>query len=61
MTVGDKVKVIDQDIWGVIVQEGWSGNTVIIEESTSDYDIDLFETPFDSRLEFRKSDLEKVK
>ena len=61
MTVGDKVKVINQDIWGVIVQEGWSRNTVIIEESTSDYDIDLFETPFDSRLEFRKSDLEKVK
>ena len=50
--VGDKVKHKEQDIKGVIVEEGWSGKTVIMIDETLGIT--------DNRLEFRKSDLEVI-
>ena len=49
--VGDKVKVIDQEITGTIVED-W-GNLVVIEDEESEFD--------DNRLEFKKSELEEIK
>ena len=52
MKVGDMVKHKDQNICGTIIKIGWSGKTVIIIDETLE--------PDDNRLEFRKSDLEKI-
>ena len=49
--VGDKVKVIDQEITGTIVED-W-GNLVVIEDEESEFN--------DNRLEFKKSELEEIK
>lgn len=49
--VGDKVKVIDQEITGTVVED--SGNLVVIEDDESEFD--------DNRLEFKKSELEEIK
>ena len=48
--VGDKVKVIDQEITGTVVED-W-GNLVVIEDEESEFD--------DNRLEFKKSELEET-
>ena len=48
--VGDKVRVIDQEITGTVVED-W-GNLVVIEEEDSEV--------YDNRLEFKKSELEKI-
>ena len=47
--MGDKVKVIDQDIWGIVVEIYHS--TLVIEDDCSE-----FEAP-DNRLEFRFSEV----
>lgn len=52
MNVGTIVKVIDQDISGVVV-EAW-GNKVVIEDDSSEY-----EAP-ENRLEFHVSELEEA-
>ncbi len=49
--VGDKVKVIDQEITGTVVED-W-GDLVVIEDEESEFD--------DNRLEFKKSELEEIK
>lgn len=49
--VGDKVKVIEQEITGTVVED-W-GNQVVIEDDESEFD--------DNRLEFKKSELEEIK
>ena len=49
--VGDKVRVIDQEITGTVVED-W-GNLVVIEDEESEFD--------DNRLEFKKSELEEIK
>lgn len=51
MNIGDRVKVIDQNITGTIVEE-W-GSKVVIEEDDCDHD--------DNRLEFRVSDVQPLK
>ena len=48
--VGDKVRVIDQEITGTVVED-W-GNLVVIKEEDSEV--------YDNRLEFKKSELEKI-
>jgi hypothetical protein len=48
--IGDRVKVKDQDIWGVVVE--YSGSRLVIEDMDSEY-----ETP-DNRLEYHASELE---
>ena len=48
--VGDKVKVIEQEITGTVVED-W-GNQVVIEDDESEFD--------DNRLEFKKSELEET-
>ena len=48
--IGDRVKVCDQDIWGLIV-ERW-GNRAVIEDEDSEY-----EWP-ENRLEYHTSELE---
>lgn len=53
LQVGTKVKVIDQDITGVVVENGW-GNKVIITDDHSEY-----EAP-DNRLEFRDHELKEI-
>ncbi len=52
--IGDRVKVVDQDITGVVVEMGW-GNKVVITDDASEY-----EAP-DNRLEFRDYELEVTK
>ena len=49
--VGNKVRVIDQEITGTVVED-W-GNLVVIEDDQSEFD--------DNRLEFKKSELEEIK
>ena len=49
--VGDKVRVIDQEITGTVVED-W-GNLVVIEDEESEFD--------DNRLEFKKSELVEIK
>ena len=49
--VGDKVKVIEQEITGTVVED-W-GNLVVIEDEESEFD--------DNKLEFKKSELEEIK
>lgn len=51
--VGDKVKVLEQDIVGVIVEHS-SGSRLVIEEIGSE-----FEAP-DNRLEYTAEELEIV-
>ena len=53
LKIGDKVKVRDQDIWGVIVEHS-SGSRLVIEEIDSEY-----ASP-DNRLEYTESELELV-
>lgn len=52
LVIGQRVKVIDQDIIGEVVDV--YGSKVVIEEIESD-----FEWP-DNRLEFRASDLQEI-
>jgi len=51
MNIGDRVKVIDQDITGTIVED-W-GSKIVIEEDDCEHD--------DNRLEFRVSDVQPLK
>jgi hypothetical protein len=51
ISIGDKVKVKDQDITGIVV-EMWN-NKVVIQDLDSEY-----KSP-DDRLEYRISDLEE--
>ena len=50
MNVGDKIKVIDQEIYGVIVYD--FGNEVVIEDEDSETD--------DNTLCFKKSEVEEI-
>tara|TARA_Y100000992_G_C21236083_1_gene478139 strand:+ start:1094 stop:1321 length:228 start_codon:yes stop_codon:yes gene_type:complete len=64
--VGDKVRVIDQEITGTVVED-W-GNLVVIEEEDFEFDdrgnLVVIEEEdsevYDNRLEFKKSELEKI-
>jgi hypothetical protein len=48
--LGDKVKVVDQEITGTVVyDDGWH---IVIEDDDAEYD--------DNRLEYRASDLELI-
>ena len=49
--VGDKVKVIDQEITGIVVED--LGSLVVIEDDESEFE--------DDRLEYKKSELEEIK
>jgi len=51
MNIGDRVKVIDQDITGTIIEE-W-GSKIVIEEDDCEHT--------DNRLEFRVSDVQPLK
>lgn len=51
MNIGDRIKVIDQDITGTIVED-W-GSKIVIEEDDCEHD--------DNRLEFRVSDVQPLK
>ena len=48
--VGDKVRVIDQEITGTVVED-W-GDLVVIKDDESEFE--------DDRLEYKKSELEKI-
>ena len=48
--VGDKVRVIDQEITGTVVED-W-GNLIVIKDNESEFE--------DDRLEYKKSELEKI-
>lgn len=50
INAGDRVKVIDQEIIGVVIED--YGTSVVIEEDDSEFE--------DNRLEYKKSELEKV-
>jgi len=51
MNVGDRIKVIDQEIYGVIVQD--FGKEVVIEDEDAETD--------DNTLCFKKSEVEEIK
>lgn len=51
MNVGDRIKVIDQEIYGVIVHD--FGNEVVIEDEDAETD--------DNTLCFKKSEVEEIK
>ncbi len=55
MKINDRVKVIDQDITGIIVRD--YGNKVIIKDDDAEMWIDEFD---EGTLEFRKSELEII-
>ena len=55
MRIGDKVKVIDQDISGEIIR--WDGAKAVVLD---DYRDDWIEEGDDGTLVFRVSELEKV-
>ena len=55
MKINDKVKVIDQDITGIIVED--YGNKVIVKDDDAEMWIDEFD---EGTLEFRKSELEII-
>lgn len=55
MKINDKVKVIDQDITGIIVED--YGNKVIIKDDDAEMWIDEFD---EGTLEFRKSELKII-
>lgn len=48
--LGDRVKVIDQNITGKVVYDGSGDDYIVIEDDDSEFE--------DNRLEFRASDLE---
>ena len=50
MNVGDRIKVIDQEIYGVIVHD--FGNEVVIEDEDAETD--------DNTLCFKKSEVEEI-
>jgi len=50
ISIEDKVKVIDQEITGTVVED-WGNKFVIIDDHAE---------TLDDRLEFRKSDLELI-
>jgi len=50
ISIGDKVKVIDQEITGTVVED-WGKTVVIIDDDAE---------TLDDRLEFRISDLELI-
>lgn len=52
--VGDRVKVLDQDITGVVVELGWS-NKIVIADDDSEYPAP------DNRLEYRVTEVELIK
>ena len=52
VTIGDYVKVIDQDIRGEIVED--YGNTIVLIDEDSEYSAP------DDRLEFKKSEVEII-
>jgi|TARA_A100001391_G_scaffold109117_1_gene73366 hypothetical protein len=57
MKINDKVKVINQDITGIIIYD--YGNKVVIKDDDAEMWID--EPEFDNGLlEYRKSDLELI-
>tara|TARA_R100001460_G_scaffold102939_1_gene147866 strand:+ start:657 stop:830 length:174 start_codon:yes stop_codon:yes gene_type:complete len=55
MKINDRVKVIDQDITGVIVRD--YGNKVVIKDDDAEMWIDDYD---EGTLEFRKSELEVI-
>tara|TARA_A100001391_G_scaffold36357_1_gene19916 strand:+ start:2031 stop:2198 length:168 start_codon:yes stop_codon:yes gene_type:complete len=55
MKVGDRIKVIDQEIYGKIIVD--HGTEVVIE----DEDADLFNCFEDRQLCFKKSEVEEIK
>ena len=55
MKINDKVKVIDQDITGIIVED--YGNKVVIKDDDAEMWIDDYD---EGTLEFRKSELEII-
>ena len=52
MKIGDRIKVIDQEIYGLLIHD--HGTEVVIE----DEDADLFDCPEDKQLCFKKSEVE---
>jgi hypothetical protein len=52
MKLGDRIKVIDQEIYGLLIHD--HGTEVVIE----DEDADLFDCPEDKQLCFKKSEVE---
>ena len=55
MKINDRVKVIDQDITGVIVRD--YGSKVVIKDDDAEMWIDDYD---EGTLEFRKSELEVI-
>jgi len=55
MKINDKVKVIDQDITGIIVRD--YGNKVVIKDDDAEMWIDDYD---EGTLEFRKSELKII-
>jgi|TARA_R100000081_G_C4704051_1_gene109198 hypothetical protein len=49
MRIGDRIKVIDQEIYGVIIYD--FGNEVVIEDEDAETD--------DNKLSFKKSEIEE--
>ena len=56
MKINDRVKVIDQDITGVIVRD--YGSKVVIKDDDAEMWIEDYD---EGTLEFRKSELEVIK
>ena len=52
MKIGDRIKVIDQEIYGLLIHD--HGTEVVIE----DEDADLFNCPEDKQLCFKKSEVD---
>ena len=52
MKLGDRIKVIDQEIYGLLIYD--HGNEVVIE----DEELDLFNCIEDKQLCFKKSEVE---
>ena len=50
MNIGDRVKVIDQEIYGVIVEE--FGSEIVLEDEDAETE--------DNTLSFKKSEVEEV-
>ena len=51
MQIGDRIKVIDQEIYGVIIYD--FGNEVVIEDEDAETD--------DNRLFFKKSEVKELR
>ena len=54
-SIGDRVKVIDQDITGKVIRYGWGTKLIILDDDDSWQDEN--EEP---SLEYRESELEKL-